>query len=74
MAAPEVHQLLRSSIADHCFSADGQTLALARETEVDLYQRSGSKFVPQDVLRGHDKTVTSIDIAPNSKKIVTCSQ
>ncbi|KAI5282118.1 hypothetical protein KEM52_003768 [Ascosphaera acerosa] len=74
MAVHEAHQLLRSSIADHCFSADTQTLALARENEVNLYRRAGAAYELQDVLKGHDKTVTSIDIAPNSGKIVTCSQ
>jgi hypothetical protein len=28
----------------------------------------------KDELKGHDKTVTSIDIAPNSGRIVSCSQ
>ncbi|KAH4040070.1 actin-related protein 2/3 complex subunit [Parastagonospora nodorum] len=74
MAAPEVHHLFHHPIADHSFSADRQTLAVARENNVDLYARSGSGFKLQDELTGHDKTVTGMDIAPNSGKIVTCSQ
>ncbi|KAI5306572.1 hypothetical protein KEM56_000228 [Ascosphaera pollenicola] len=74
MAASEVHHLFHSSIADHSFSADNHLLAVARENEVDLYQRSGSQLALKDVLKGHDKTITSVDIAPNSGKIVTCSQ
>jgi WD40 repeat protein len=74
MAAPEVHHLFHHPIADHSFSADRQTLAVARENNVDLYARSGSGFKLQDELTGHDKTVTGVDIAPNSGKIVTCSQ
>ncbi|KAK3073202.1 hypothetical protein LTS18_014478, partial [Coniosporium uncinatum] len=50
------------------------TLAVARDNTVELYTRSGNKFQLQDELRGHDKTVTGVDIAPNSGKIVTCSQ
>ena len=74
MSAPEVHHLFHHPIADHSFSADRQTLAVARENIVDLYQRSGNKYTLQDELTGHDKTVTGVDIAPNSGKIVTCAQ
>ena len=72
--APEVHHLFNHPIADHSFSADRQTLAVARENNVDLYGKTGGKFQLKDELRGHDKTVTGVDIAPNSGKIVTCSQ
>lgn len=74
MASPEVHHLFHHPIADHSFSADRRTLAVARENNVDLYQKSGPKFTLTDELTGHDKTVTGVDIAPNSGKIVTCSQ
>ena len=74
MVAPEVHHLFHHPIADHSFSADRQTLAVARENNVDLYAKQGSGFKLQDELTGHDKTVTGVDIAPNSGKIVTCSQ
>jgi actin related protein 2/3 complex subunit 1A/1B len=74
MVAPEVTHLFHHPIADHSFSADRQTLAVARENNVDLYAREGSGFKLQDELTGHDKTVTGVDIAPNSGKIVTCSQ
>lgn len=74
MAAPQAHHLFHHPIADHSFSADKQTLAVARDNNIELYQASGSKFVLQDELKGHDKTVTGVDIAPNSGRIVTCSQ
>ncbi|KAI9893639.1 MAG: hypothetical protein M1814_006435 [Vezdaea aestivalis] len=74
MAAPEVHHLFHHPIADHSFSADRQTLAVARDSNVELYSRSGNKFVLKDELKGHDKLVTSVDIAPQSGRIVTCSQ
>ena len=74
MAAPEVHHLFHNPIADHSFSADRSTLAVAKDNNVELYTRSGNGFTLQDELRGHDKTVTGVDIAPNSGKIVTCSQ
>lgn len=74
MASPEVHHLFHNAIADHSFSADKQTLAVARDNNIELYAKSGSKFELQDELRGHDKTITGVDIAPNSGRIVTCSQ
>ncbi|KAI9681550.1 MAG: hypothetical protein M1829_000747 [Trizodia sp. TS-e1964] len=74
MAAPEVHHLFHHPIADHSFSADRQTLAVARENNVELYARNGKVFVLKDELKGHDKLVTSVDIAPSSGRIVTCSQ
>jgi actin related protein 2/3 complex subunit 1A/1B len=74
MSGPEVNHLFHQPIADHSFSADRQTLAVARENNVDLFQKSGSGYKHKDELTGHDKTVTGVDIAPNSGKIVTCSQ
>ncbi|OJD20406.1 hypothetical protein ACJ73_08258 [Blastomyces percursus] len=74
MATPEVHHLFHHPIADHSFSADKQTLAVAKDNVVDLYQKSGSNYTLSDELKGHDKTVTGVDIAPGSGKIVTCSQ
>ena len=74
MAAPDVHHLFHHPIADHSFSADKQTLAVARDTTVELYGRTGTGFKLKDELKGHDKTVTSVDIALNSGRIVTCSQ
>ncbi|KAJ5818312.1 Lipase class 3 [Penicillium riverlandense] len=74
MASPQEHHLFHSSIADHSFSADKQTLAVARENNVELYRMSGNKFSLSDELKGHEKTVTGVDIAPNTGRIVTCSQ
>ena len=74
MASPDVHHLFHNPIADHSFSADRHTLAVARDNNVELYSRSGNKFILQDELNGHDKTVTSVDIAPSTGRIVTCSQ
>lgn len=72
--APEVHHLFHNAIADHSFSADRNTLAVARDVNVELYTKSGKSFSLKDELKGHDKTVTGVDIAPRSGKIVTCSE
>lgn len=74
MASPQVHHLFHHPIADHSFSADRSTLAVARDNNVELYASAGGSFKLKDELKGHDKTVTGVDIAPNSGMIVTCSQ
>ncbi|KAI6249685.1 Actin-related protein 2/3 complex subunit 1 [Erysiphe necator] len=74
MVAYEEHHLFHQLISDHTFSADKQTLAVARENRVELYARRGKNFHLKDELKGHDKIVTSLDIAPSSGRIVTCSQ
>ena len=74
MANPEVHLLFHQPINDHCFSADRSLLAVAKDTTVELYSKSGKGYTLQEELVGHDKTVTSVDIAPNTGRIVTCSQ
>lgn len=74
MAAPEVHHLFHRPIADHSFSADRKTLAVAKDSTIELYSRVGNSFKLNDELKGHDKTITSVDIAPGSGRIVTCSQ
>ncbi|EGP85641.1 unnamed protein product [Zymoseptoria tritici ST99CH_3D1] len=74
MASPQVHHLFHAPISDHSFSADHSTLAVTRDNAVELYASTGSGFKLADELRGHDKTVTGVDIAPNSGRIVTCSQ
>ena len=74
MAAPEVHHLFHRPIADHSFSADRKTLAVAKDSTIELYGKVGSAFKLKDELKGHDKTITGVDIAPASGRIVTCSQ
>jgi actin related protein 2/3 complex subunit 1A/1B len=74
MAPPEVHHLFHHPIADHSFSADHGTLAVAKDTSIEIYTRSSKGFQLKDELTGHDKTVTGVDIAPSSGRIVTCAQ
>lgn len=74
MVSPEVHHLFHHPIADHSFSLDKHTLAVARDNTVDLFQKAGNKFILKDELKGHDKTVTGVDIALRSGRVVTCSQ
>ena len=66
--------LFHQPISDHSFNADRSILAVTRENNVMLYTRSGKGFTLQDELKGHDKTVTSVDISLVTERIVTCSQ
>ncbi|KAL5615606.1 hypothetical protein BROUX41_005645 [Berkeleyomyces rouxiae] len=74
MSAPEVHHLFHNPIADHSFSVDRRLVAVARDSSIALYGKAANSFRQVDELKGHDKTVTSVDIAPGSGRIVTCSQ
>ncbi|BFZ55751.1 ARP2/3 actin-organizing complex subunit Sop2 [Savitreella phatthalungensis] len=79
MVATQVHLLnLGGPITAHAFNADRSLLAVSKNSSViEIYKREGGKdggFVLETSLKDHDKLVTSIDWAPSSDKIVTCSQ
>ncbi|KAK9471880.1 WD40-repeat-containing domain protein [Dipodascopsis tothii] len=74
MANADVHKLGHMPIADHSFSTDRSKVAIARDNTVELYDTRGRDYQLLTTLREHDKTVTSVDVAPNSGRIVTCSQ
>lgn len=71
---PTVYQLGHLPIKDHCFLPDFAILAVTKDNYVELYRNSGPKPQLLTVLRGHDKTVTSVDISPDGSRILTCSQ
>lgn len=77
MLSPIIYQLGHEPIKDHCFSPGYDLLAVTKDNTVELYQTSAnSASKPQlvTVLKGHDKTVTSVDISPDGSRILTCSQ
>lgn len=73
---PTTYQLGHEPIKDHVFFPDHKTLAVTKDNTVELYHVASPTATPQlvDVLRGHDKTVTSVDLSPDGKRILTCSQ
>ncbi|KAH3684963.1 hypothetical protein WICPIJ_004074 [Wickerhamomyces pijperi] len=74
MSTPQVFQFSHTPVHSHCFSQDRQTLAITKETEVEIYNVSNpSKPQLIAVLKDHDKTVTAVDISIHGR-IVTCSQ
>lgn len=71
----KVHDLGLEPIADHSFSSDGSLLVIARNNNAELYFDTGkSKLELGITFTDHDKTVTSVDVAPQSGRVVTCSQ
>ncbi|EGW34053.1 uncharacterized protein SPAPADRAFT_59474 [Spathaspora passalidarum NRRL Y-27907] len=72
--AAAIFQLGNLPIKDHVFSPDRSLLAITKSNEVEVYNVSSGKPVLVTTLRGHDKTVTSVDISPDGSKILTCSQ
>ncbi|KAF9482825.1 WD40 repeat-like protein [Pholiota conissans] len=72
---PEVFSLAQVPITSHAFSADRSQVAVSlNSNEAQIFTRQGSEWIPTITLAEHDKLITSIDWAPNSNRIVTCSQ
>ncbi|CAK7893115.1 actin-related protein 2/3 complex subunit 1 [[Candida] anglica] len=74
MSAPVVFQLGHEPIKDHAFSPDRSILAITKGNTVELYYTQSGKPQLLTTLKGHDKTVTSVDVSPDGSKILTCSQ
>lgn len=59
----------------HAFNADRTRVAVCpNSNEVHIYALTGGAWTLVHTLKEHDKLVTSIDWAPQSNRIVTCSQ
>lgn len=64
-----------TAITAHAFNKDGTRLALCpNSNEVVIYRKEGNDWKIQTTLKDHDSLVTGIDWAPETNKIVTCSQ
>jgi len=75
MAAPEVYNIAQTPITCHSFNADRSQVAVSlNSNEAQVLSRHGSEWTKVDSLSEHDKTITSIDWAPNTNQIVTASQ
>jgi actin related protein 2/3 complex subunit 1A/1B len=76
MAAVEDHQiLLGTPITAHAFNKERTQLALIpNNNEVNIYKKTANSWDLSDTLTEHDKLVTCVDWAPNTNRIVTCSQ
>ncbi len=74
--AAQVHHLSQGPITAHAFNADRTQVAVCpNSNQVQVYRKQGAEtWILQHTLEEHDKLVTSIDWAPQSNRIVTCSQ
>ena len=71
----EEFQIILGAITTHAWNGDKSQVALSpNNNEVHIYKKTGSEFALEHVLSEHDKLVTSVDWAPNSNRIVSCSQ
>jgi len=75
MSAPEIYSLATVPITSHAFSADRSQVAVSfNSEEAQILARQGAEWIPVETLAEHDKVITSIDWAPKTNRIVTCSQ
>lgn len=77
MLSPIIYQLGHLPIKDHCFSPEFGLLAVTKDNTIELYLTAANSTKRPSlltVLKGHDNTVTSVDISPDGSKILTCSQ
>ncbi|CAO1613173.1 unnamed protein product [Sympodiomycopsis kandeliae] len=73
--ASQIHHISLSPLTAHAFNADRSKVAVSpNSNEVHIYTTSAGGWTLEHVLAEHDKLVTGIDWAPNSNRIVTCSQ
>lgn len=74
MSAADI-QHLAPCITSHAFNKDGTMVALCpNNNELHIYKKNGNNYEPQFVLAEHDQVITGIDWAPNTNRIVSCSQ
>lgn len=74
---PQVFHLSFSPLTAHAFNADRSRVAVCENSsDVTIYRRAGTAagWEREATLTEHDKLVTSIDWAPKSDRLVTCSQ
>jgi len=72
---PEVFTISQTPVTAHAFNGDRSQVAVSlNSNDAQILTRSGSEWTSNELLSEHDKTITSIDWAPNSNQIVTASQ
>jgi len=66
---------LNVPITAHAFNAARDQLAVCPNTnEIHIYAKSGSDWKQVHVLKDHDKLVTGLSWAPQTNRLVSCSQ
>eukprot|EP00005_Dracoamoeba_jomungandri_P003470 CAMPEP_0174260270 /NCGR_PEP_ID=MMETSP0439-20130205/9456_1 /TAXON_ID=0 /ORGANISM="Stereomyxa ramosa, Strain Chinc5" /LENGTH=349 /DNA_ID=CAMNT_0015344483 /DNA_START=22 /DNA_END=1071 /DNA_ORIENTATION=+ len=63
------------AITCHAWNANKTKIAFCpNNTEVHIYNKSGNTYTKDTVLTEHDSRVLGIDWAPNTNRLVTCSE
>jgi len=71
----ETYHIKDAPITAHAFNGSKDRLAICPNTsELEIYAKKGSSWELTHTLTDHDKVITGIDWAPQSNRIVTCSQ
>eukprot|EP01092_Planopodium_desertum_P011871 TRINITY_DN5481_c0_g2_i1.p1 TRINITY_DN5481_c0_g2~~TRINITY_DN5481_c0_g2_i1.p1 ORF type:complete len:348 (+),score=86.03 TRINITY_DN5481_c0_g2_i1:34-1077(+) len=74
MAEPVLERLAHN-ITCHAFNADRTQIAICpNNNQVIIYKKTAGGWEKEATLKEHDKTVTGIDWAPKTNRIVTCSE
>jgi len=67
-------QRLAQSITCHAFNGDFTKVAICPNTpDIIVFAKDGDQWVQEAVLKEHDQVVSSIDWAPQTNRIVSCS-
>jgi len=70
----EVNSFGVEPVTCHSFNASRTKLAISpNNNEVHIHNKEGSKWTLETILNKHDLRVSSIDWAPKSNRLVTCS-
>ncbi|KAI3636697.1 hypothetical protein MIR68_005386 [Amoeboaphelidium protococcarum] len=74
----EIYHLVNAPVTAYAFNGNNTQLALcANNNDVLIFQRpspTSQDWKQTHTLVGHDKTVTSMDWAPQTNRLVTCAQ
>jgi len=73
MSGKDVFEVMQCPVTCHAFNKDRTRLAVSpNDHTVIILKKSGSKWEKEAVLEEHQQTVTSVDWAPESNRIVSC--
>lgn len=73
MSGKEVFEISERPVSCHAFNKDRTKVAFSpNDHNVFIFKKDGKVWVQEATLTEHHQTVTGIDWAPNSNRIVTC--
>ncbi|KXS13779.1 actin-related protein 2/3 complex, subunit 1 [Gonapodya prolifera JEL478] len=71
----DIQQIVSVPISAHAYNKDRTKVAIVpNSNEVHIYDKGPDGWVLSDTLKEHGQLVTSVDWAPTTNRLVTCSQ